>query len=242
MDLAFAGQGGLRLLTQAADGTFTDVTATAAGRGGAITADCFGVWAADLEMDGDVDLVVGVNGAAPLALRNNGDGTWRQLHPFAGVVDLRGFVWGDFDGDGDPDAALLDAQGVLHVFENRQAGEFREMPKPADAGPRDGAGGRRRQRRRRARRRDARRGRVDPARVPQGRRVGAAADRGLVGQRSRRRRRERIGCFSPISTTTARSIWSPREADAPASGSPTPPANFERCRRCPRARCSASSI
>ena len=66
---------------------------------------------ADLEMDGDVDLVVGVKGAAPLVLRNNGDGTWRQLHPFGGVVDLRGFVWGDFDGDGDPDAALLDAQG-----------------------------------------------------------------------------------------------------------------------------------
>ena len=44
--------------------------------------------------------------------------------------------WGDFDGDGDPDAALLDAQGVLHVFENRQAGQFREMPKPGDAGAR----------------------------------------------------------------------------------------------------------
>jgi tetratricopeptide (TPR) repeat protein len=135
MDLALAGKGGLKLLTQGSDGSLTDVTAAAAGRGGAVTADCFGVWAADLEMDGDVDLIVGVIGAPPLALRNNGDGTWRELHPFAGVVDLRGFAWGDFDGDGDPDAALLDAQGVLHVFENRQAGEFREMPKPDDAPP-----------------------------------------------------------------------------------------------------------
>jgi tetratricopeptide (TPR) repeat protein len=135
MDMALAGPGGLRLLTQAADGTFTDVTAATAGSGGPVTADCVGVWAADLEMDGDVDLVVGVRGAPPFALRNNGDGTWRQIQPFAGVVDLIGFVWGDFDGDGDPDAALLDARGVLHVFENRQAGEFREMPKLPDARP-----------------------------------------------------------------------------------------------------------
>ncbi len=118
------------------------------------------------------------------------------MQPFAGVVDLRGFVWGDFDGDGDPDAALLDAQGVLHVFENRQAGEFREMPRPADARPAGGAGRRRHQRRRRARHRDARRRRVDSARVPQGRRVGAAADRRRGRTIFRRRRRGNVSAVS----------------------------------------------
>jgi len=132
MDFAIAGTGGVRLLTQSEDGTFKDVTREAEGTE-PVTADCFGVWTADLEMDGDLDLIVGVNGAAPLVLRNNGDGTWKQLHPFAGVVGLRGFVWGDFDGDGDPDAALLDATGGLHLFENRQAGVFQEMPSPNSA-------------------------------------------------------------------------------------------------------------
>jgi len=123
MDLALAGAGGIRLFAQQDDGTFADVAA----RAGAITADCTGVWTADIEMDGDLDLIVGVRAAAPLVLRNNGDGTWRQLHPFAGVTGLRGFVWGDLDGDGDPDAALVGEAGDLHVFENRQGGEFREM-------------------------------------------------------------------------------------------------------------------
>ena len=53
MDLVLAGAGGMRLLLQEADGTFRDVTAAAAGAGQAVTADCFGVWAADIEMDGD---------------------------------------------------------------------------------------------------------------------------------------------------------------------------------------------
>jgi Tfp pilus assembly protein PilF len=127
MDLAVAGQGGMRLLTQTADGGLTDVTAAAAGAAGPITSDCTGVWAADLEMDGDLDLVIGVAGKPPVALRNNGDGTWRTLQPFAGIVDLRAFAWGDVDNDGDPDAVMIDGHGVVHVFENRQAGEFREM-------------------------------------------------------------------------------------------------------------------
>ena len=57
-------------------------------------------------------------------LRNNADGTWRRENPFPGVAALRGFGWGDFDLDGDPDAALLDGEGAVHLFENRQAGRF----------------------------------------------------------------------------------------------------------------------
>jgi Tfp pilus assembly protein PilF len=96
-----------------------------------LTADSFGVWAADIEMDGDMDLIAGVRGAAPVVLRNNGDGSWKQLRPFAGVTGLRAFAWGDVDGDGDPDAVLVGERGDLHVFENRQAGVFLEMAQPA---------------------------------------------------------------------------------------------------------------
>ena len=134
-DLALAGRGGLRLLVQRADGTFADVTAEAAGPSPSISAECFGVWTADVEMDGDLDLIVGVTGAAPVVLRNNGNGTWRSIQPFTGVVGLRAFAWGDLDGDGDPDAAMLDDKGVLHVFENRQAGAFQPIPAPTAAAP-----------------------------------------------------------------------------------------------------------
>jgi Tfp pilus assembly protein PilF len=125
-DIALAGPGGVRLFVQQDGGTFADVTAKAAGKV-PVTADCSGVWAADIEMDGDLDLIVGVRGAEPLVLRNNGDGTWRQLRPFSGVAGMRAFVWADLDGDGDPDAALVGEAGDVHVYENRQGGEFREM-------------------------------------------------------------------------------------------------------------------
>jgi tetratricopeptide (TPR) repeat protein len=126
-DIALAGPGGVRLFAQQERGTFVDVTAKAAGNA-AVTQDSSGIWAADIEMDGDLDLIVGVRGAEPLVLRNNGDGTWRQLRPFSGIVGLRAFVWADLDGDGDPDAALVGEAGDVHVYENRQGGEFREMP------------------------------------------------------------------------------------------------------------------
>ena len=123
MDVALAGKSGVKIFNQQADGSFVDATPKA----DAITADCYGVWAADIEMDGDLDLIAGVRGAAPVVLRNNGDGTWRQMQPFAGVIGVRAFAWGDVDGDGDADAVLLGEHGDLHVFENRQGGEFREM-------------------------------------------------------------------------------------------------------------------
>ena len=126
MGLVLAGRGGLRFLAHEGDGTFRDLTKET-GNGEAMSIDCFGVWPADLDMDGDLDLVVGVNGSEAMVLRNNGDGTWLALQPFADVVDARAFAWGDLDGDGDPDAALLDAQRNLHLFENRQGAQFEAM-------------------------------------------------------------------------------------------------------------------
>jgi tetratricopeptide (TPR) repeat protein/nicotinamide mononucleotide adenylyltransferase len=130
MDLAVAGAGGVRLLAQEADGTFADLAPAASGDWFE-AGDYLGVWAADVEMDGDLDLIAGVRAGEPPVLRNNGDGTWREIRPFAGIDGLRAFAWGDLDEDGDPDAAILDAAGSLHVFENRQAGEFRALRLPA---------------------------------------------------------------------------------------------------------------
>jgi tetratricopeptide (TPR) repeat protein len=123
MDFVVAGRGGVRLYLQRDGGRFEDATPKA----GRIDTDCLGVWAADIDMDGDLDLIVGVRGAAPMVLRNNGDGTWSQMRPFRSVAGVRAFVWADLDGDGDPDAAMVGESGDLHAFENQQGGEFREM-------------------------------------------------------------------------------------------------------------------
>ena len=114
MDLVLAGDGGVRLFTQDADGTFRDSTAAAAGIDEAVSADLF----RSLDRGSRNGRRPGHRGrrhaGPPLVLRNNGDGTWRRLQPFAGVVGLRGFARGDIDGDGDPDATLLDVGGDLH--------------------------------------------------------------------------------------------------------------------------------
>jgi tetratricopeptide (TPR) repeat protein len=130
MDLVAAGPGGVRLFIQSADGTFTDETARASRESGPVQVDATGAWAADIEMDGDLDIVVGVRAAPPVVLRNNGDGTWRPVQPFAGVAGLRAFVWGDLDDDGDPDAAFIGERGALHVFANLQAGQFQRTAEP----------------------------------------------------------------------------------------------------------------
>ena len=125
-DLVVVGQGIVRLLLQAENGTFTDAT-TEASAGSAVTCDCVAAWAADVEMDGDLDVVVATRDDAPFVLRNNGDGTWRVEHPFIGLSRARGFVWADVDRDGDPDAVFLDVNGEVHVYTNRQAGQFDQI-------------------------------------------------------------------------------------------------------------------
>ena len=112
MDLAFAGAGGLVLWRQDNAGVFTDVTAHMALPETVTGAPYTGVWTADIDLEGDLDLVLGTPEGAPLVLRNNGDGTFTALHLFDGVAGLRAFAWGDVDADGAPDAVLLDATGT----------------------------------------------------------------------------------------------------------------------------------
>jgi tetratricopeptide (TPR) repeat protein len=111
----------VELFLQNDDGTFASTPRTLTGR------DAVGIWAADVEMDGDLDLVLADNEGPPLVLRNNGDGTWREQQPFADVARVREFAWADLDGDADPDAVFVDASGGLHLYTNRQAGAFAQV-------------------------------------------------------------------------------------------------------------------
>ena len=119
VDLAFAGPNGFHLFRQNDIDAFADVTARAIPPAVA-NGSYSGAWAADLDMEGDMDLVLARPDGPPVVLRNNGDGTFAEQRTFDGVTDLRDFAWADFDADGDPDAALLDGTGRLHVFANQR--------------------------------------------------------------------------------------------------------------------------
>jgi hypothetical protein len=134
-DLVLAGSGGLRVLRQDGNGSFTDATGEAVTPAVARSAYA-GAWAADLDMEGDLDLVLARVEGTPAVLWNRGDGTFERAPAFAGVSSLRDFVWADLDADGDPDAALLDAAGRLQVFLNRRsrAPQFQPHPLPDTLG------------------------------------------------------------------------------------------------------------
>ena len=131
MDLALAGGAGLRVFRQNDDGRFSALDPAALPprtRGLALS----GVWAADTDMDGDVDLVVAPRDETPFVLRNQGDGTFAELPMFEGVTGASQFLWADLDDDGDPDAVLLDGAGRVRAFANprRDLSRFESQDPP----------------------------------------------------------------------------------------------------------------
>jgi tetratricopeptide (TPR) repeat protein len=134
LDLVFAGAGGLAVFRQEPAGAFTDVTPHLALPQALTDAPYTGVWSADIDLEGDLDMVLGTPEGAPLVLRNNGDGTFTAQWLFDGVAGLRAFAWGDLDADGAPDAVLLDAAGTVHVYANQRASQFQARAVPPALG------------------------------------------------------------------------------------------------------------
>ena len=133
-DIALAGEGGVRLFRQEGDGHFIDVTNLAGLPRTLLDARYQGAWAADIESDGALDIVLGSIGASPVVLGNNGDGSFTPVYPFPGISGVRQFAWADLDGDGIPDAAIVDDAGRLHIFFNERQGHFSERSLPASLG------------------------------------------------------------------------------------------------------------
>ena len=129
-DLVLAGDGGVRFMRQEGPASFTDVTAQTRLQPAVLHGHYTGAWAIDVEADGDMDVLLGTQQGPPMVLRNNGDGSFNTLQPFPGISGLRGFAWVDLDGDGNPDAAMIDGQGVLHLFHNQRGGTFRQQALP----------------------------------------------------------------------------------------------------------------
>jgi hypothetical protein len=130
-DLIVATPGGLRLYQQIDPRHFSDTTRKTKLPLNIVNGAYTGAWAFDIDLDGDLDIVLGVPHGEPVVLRNNGDGTFTLTHPFKGVNGLREFAAADIDGDGDPDVALVDGDGKLTVFSNERLGEYRRRATPA---------------------------------------------------------------------------------------------------------------
>ena len=121
-DLAMAGPEGFRILAQDSTEAFSDVTSSLGVEASVVNGAYTGIWAADLDLEGDVDLILA--GESIQVLRNNGDGTFESSAIFANLPAPANFVWADLDRDGDPDAAWVDHEGQLHLFANERQARF----------------------------------------------------------------------------------------------------------------------
>ncbi len=130
-DLVLAAAGGLRIYRQDETRGFSDVTAETRLPAGVTGAAMHGVWPADVDTDGDLDLLAAQRDGGAIVLRNNGDGTFAVQTPFGNTARIRGFAWADLDGEGVPDAALLEDSGAVRVFLNLRGSRFRETAVPA---------------------------------------------------------------------------------------------------------------
>lgn len=122
-DLALVNGDGLKIWMQDSEGRFTAFVPAEDIRPAFQTAG-HGVWTLDFEADGDLDLLVAREGAAPQILRNNGDGGFTALDALASFPEVREVCWGDFDGDGDGDLAFLDVTGRVRFSRNERSGAF----------------------------------------------------------------------------------------------------------------------
>ena len=137
-DLYLTHAGPNQLLRNNGDGTFADVTEAAGVAGGPTQLSTSAVWF-DADLDGDLDLHVGVwedyatGGAArDLAnpyFENQGDGTFREASADVGLGD-RGKTYTalplDVDGDGDPDLYDANDFGANRLYLNAGDGTFSE--------------------------------------------------------------------------------------------------------------------
>jgi len=93
MDLLLAGAAGLRFFEQQQDGSFKDVTPQTKLPETVLQGDYHGAWAVDIDMDGDMDIVLAPRKGPPLLLRNNRDGTFTHKPIFPGVEAASDFAW-----------------------------------------------------------------------------------------------------------------------------------------------------
>jgi len=145
LDGVLAGADGLRLFGTSSDGESTDVTEAEGLDPGLVSQAYTGAWAVDLDLEGDLDLVLGRAEGPPAILRNNNTENsdtvpqndtaekWTVVDsPFGSADGIAQLAWADLDGDSDADVALLGPDGALRVYDNERAGRYRLVAPAGD--------------------------------------------------------------------------------------------------------------
>jgi ASPIC and UnbV./FG-GAP repeat. len=100
------------------------------------------VAAVDYDNDGFIDVFVSSSGKDSQChlFHNNGDGTFTDVAPQAGVADLNreggvmDAVWGDFDNDGWPDLYIVKWSAPNRLFRNNRNGTFTDITASSGTG------------------------------------------------------------------------------------------------------------
>lgn len=132
-DLVLATADGVRIYQQDSAKRFVEITGKTKLPGAILRGSYTGAWALDFDLDGDLDVVLGVPQGEPVVLRNNGDGTFATARPFQGIDGMVSFASADIDADGVPDVALIDRDKRLTVFRNERLGSYRKREVPAQS-------------------------------------------------------------------------------------------------------------
>lgn len=130
-DLIFATPNGIRIYQQESPQQFSNITGQTKLPASVINGSWRGAWAIDIDVDGDLDIVLAAEQGVPVVIRNNGDGTFSPIHPFKAVDGLVSLASADMDGDGVPDVAMVDRNGKLSVFRNDRLGTYRQLDIPS---------------------------------------------------------------------------------------------------------------
>ena len=128
LDVWFAGSTPRAYRNDPAGG-LQEIALPAMAAGGSVGA-ANGVFAADLDQDGDLDVFEPRTGANRL-FRNNGDLTFAEMAADFGLAgpangDTRDAAFGDLDNDRDLDIILADGAGGLRLLDNERAATFVE--------------------------------------------------------------------------------------------------------------------
>ncbi len=111
---------------------FAEITANTKLTSDILTKNYNKIFTLDIEIDGDLDLILATENASPIVLQNNADGIFKEIKLFNEIKGLRDFVSADFDEDGDSDVALIDSNGKLFYYTNERGGQFQIRQNPID--------------------------------------------------------------------------------------------------------------